>query len=552
MTDSQEVLIKEALRSELGKTAKIWLYGRDHRTPMTFVLDEVERQIGSRFSVYWVDDGPPDVFTLRDPSYSRSPVIFSARYLSLAAVMRRLFVNDSLKNVLVQVAERTTLKLMAELALRRGDADYAVLAFVKSLLASGVSIADLDDSTNVMEFELKPIDESYMATWFYGLTHELGHLSPIQEEHFPDDHPLSDAAILHAITAALDGFSYPDSIKQEAIEKAKQQRSNSVLGIDQVRSEALADIFATSVLFQTTCDIMREINQKRFEVVQFMSEMAIFLNSVAIIDRCRRVSRIASATNANLEAGLESALHPISVTVRLLLMQRVYLESAVTRYLFDTDDPTQEQFQRVRKLINEINKHFQQRINLVDSGLARAMEFSFFPERRENDWTLLEAFRKEMLDDPGFALVEIDLFFKLADTLEVDSKLLRALKGLVDHPSKPLRPDPIGDLIYFVPWVEGPNGFSRPFGLDTKHGHIVFVFQDQDELYTIFFEESVEELKSGFTLIHTAIPVPRKERLGPELAAHMPEGKSFEVVVEGTEVFDQYMKELANGTIWDN
>lgn len=434
MTDFQEVLIKEALRSELGKTAKIRPYGRDHRTPMTIVLDEAERQLGSRFSVYWVDDGPPDVFTLRDPSYSRSPVIFSARYLSLAAVMRSLFVNDLLKNVLVEVAESTTLKLLAEMALRRGDPDYAVLAFVKSLLASGVNIADLDDTTNVRQLESQPKDESYMATWFYGLTHELGHLSSMQEEHFPDSHPCSDVAILHAITAALDGFSYPDPIKQEAIKKAKQQRSNSVLGIDQLRSEALADIFATGVLFQTTFDIMRENNQKRFEIKQFMIEMAIFLNSVAIIERCRQVARIASATTANLEAHLESALYPVSVTVRLLLVQRVYLEPTVTRYLFG-DDPTSEQFQRVRKLINEINKDYQPKINLVDSGLARAMEFSFFPERRENDWSLLESFRKDLLDHPGPALVDAKQFCKLADTLEKDSKLLKALKGILDDPS---------------------------------------------------------------------------------------------------------------------
>lgn len=550
MTDFQEVAIKEILRSILGKTANISPYGRDHRTRMTFVLDEVERQIGPRFSVYWVDDGSPEVFTL--PGFSPSPVVFSARYLSLSAVMRTLFVN-ALKSVLVQVTERTALKLMAEMALRYGDPDYAVLAFAKSVTVSGVGVSDFasDNTINVMELEHQAIDEFYMATWFYGLAHELGHLSPMQTEHFPESHPFSDTEILHAITAALDGFSYPASIKQEAIEKAKQQQSNSVLRIDQVRSEALADIFAASVLFKTTFDIMQEINQKRFEVSQFISAMAIYLIIVATIDRCRRVARIASATTANQEAHLESMLHPVSVTVRLQLMQRVYLESAVTRYLFDTDEPTREQFQRVRKLINEINKHLQQQIYLIDSGIARAMEFSFFPERRENDWVLLEAFRKE-LDLSSSAIVEAEQFCKLADTVEADSKLLKVLKGIVDNPSLPLHPDPVGDLIYFLPWIEGPNGFNRPFGLDTKHGHLVFVFHEQGELYTIFFGESVEELKSSFTLKHAAIPVPREERLVPELAEHMPEGQLFTVVVEGTEVFDQYMKELANGTIWDD
>ena len=99
MTDFQEVAVKEILRSILGKTANISLYGREHRTPMTFVLDEVEQQIGARFSVYWVDDGSPEVFTL--PDFLPSPVVFSARYLALTAIMRSLLVNGLLKNVLV-------------------------------------------------------------------------------------------------------------------------------------------------------------------------------------------------------------------------------------------------------------------------------------------------------------------------------------------------------------------------------------------------------------------------------------------------------------------
>lgn len=63
------------------------------------------------------------------------------------------------------------------------------------------------------------------------------------------------------------------------------------------------------------------------------------------------------------------------------LIQRQYLDSAATIYLFDTDDPTPEQSQRVQKLINEINEHNAETISAVDSGVARAMEFSLFPPR---------------------------------------------------------------------------------------------------------------------------------------------------------------------------
>jgi hypothetical protein len=436
------------------------------------------------------------------------------------------------------------------MALRRGDPDYAVLAFVKSVTGKGIWL--LDDEYSVMALENEPIREAYMATWFYGLVHELGHLDQSQTQHFSNGHVFSDAGILDAITVALDKFSsYPDSIKHEAIERAKQQRSNSVLGIDQIRSEGLADIFAASILFKTTFDIMREINQKKFEVVQFIQEMIIFLNIISIIDRCRRVASVASATTADRDAQFENlGLQPVSVMVRAL-MQRQYLDSAVTIYLFDTDDPTPEQFQRVQKLINEINEHNAETISTVDSGIARAMEFSLFPERRENDWALLEAFRRELPNStPG--LLEAQRFCELADTLEANGKLLRVLKGIVDSPSKPLRPDPTGDLVYFVPWVEGPNGFNRPFGLDTKHGHLVFVFHDQGELYDAFFNSSAATLKSGFTLKKAIVCVPRKERLGPELAANMPGGQSFQIIVEGTEEFAQYMKELADDTIWED
>ena len=165
MTDFKELAVEEALRSELGKIASFSRYRRENRTPMTFVLDEVERQIGPRFSVYWADDGPPEVFSL--PGLSPSPVVFSTRYLSLTAFIRHLFVDDHLKSVLVEVAEQTALKLMAEMALRHGDPDYAVLAFVKSVTGKGIW---LNDDNQLMALEYEPKNEAYAATWFYGAT----------------------------------------------------------------------------------------------------------------------------------------------------------------------------------------------------------------------------------------------------------------------------------------------------------------------------------------------------------------------------------------------
>lgn len=545
MNDFTERAVTRALYSELGKEASFWYYGRETRTPMAFVLDEVERQIGPRFAVYWVDGGPPEVFCL--PGFSPSPVVFSTRYLSLSAFIRHLFVDEWMKELLVEVTERTTLKVMAEMALRYGDPDYAVLAFLKSVTGKGIWLSDDDQ---VMALEYEPKNEAYMATWFYGLVHELGHLHPYQAQDLDNVHMFSDTGILEAIKIALDQFSsYPDALKQKAVEKSKQSGSQSVLAIAHLREECLADIFACSVLFKTTSEIMREIKADQFDVAQFIQEMFIFLNIIAVIDRCRRVASIASATTVDSDALLETALHPVSITVRALLL-RQYLGVAVAGYLYDKDTPTPEDLSNVRDLIDKVNERFAGTVSIVDSGVARAMEFSLFPERRENDWVLLEKFRKELPDSLP-SLLEARRFCAMADGLGKEGKLLRALKELISNPGEPVRPDPAGDLLYFVPWVEGPNGFNRPFGLHTKHGELIFVFLSQDELYDAFFAPSAEMLKPGFTLKRAVVAVPREERLGAELAARMPSGEPFQVVVEGTQIFAQYMEELAKDTIWE-
>ncbi len=541
-----ELAAEEALRVELGKLAEFSKYGRERRTPMTFVLDEVERQIGPIFSVYWVEGGPPEVFCL--PGLTPSPVAFSKRYLSLTAFVRHLLVDSHLENVLEDVAKRTVLKVIAEMALRHGDPDFAVLAFTKSLVGKGIW---LDDYEDIMSLEHEPIHENYMATWFYGLVHELGHLHPNQQEHFPEGHFLSDSVIAGVIGIALDNFKHYDNpVRQEAMARATQLNSKSVLAIDTLRKEGLADIFAASVLFRTTFDIMKEINDKKFDIMLHIYEMLIFLNIIALLDRCKRVATIASLTEPDRDALLENLFHPVAVTVRGLI-QRQYLDSSVAIYLYG-EKYTEEQFESVVKGINGVAAELRETIDKIDSSLGKAMEFSLFPERRENEWKLLDTLRQEIYDSAiPLVRMEIERFIRLADILGVGGKLLKALKGLAADPSKPISHDPIGDLVYFVPWLEGPGEFSQPFGLDTKYGHLVFVFHQQGELYEAFFGPSAENLRPGYTLKRAIVPVPRAERLGPELAAHMPGGQPFQIIVEGAEEFESLMKELAAGTIWE-
>ncbi len=105
------------------------------------------------------------------------------------------------------------------------------------------------------------------------------------------------------------------------------------------------------------------------------------------------------------------------------------------------------------------------------------------------------------------------------------------------------------DIVYFVPWVKGPGQVNRPFGLNTKYDHLVFVFQERGELYDAFFNSSVQALAEGH-LETAAVVVQSREQLVQELAKWMPSDKRFGIVFEGTKEFSQFMGELANDTIW--
>jgi hypothetical protein len=230
MDEFAQIACEEALRSHLGQTAKFWRYDRTTPTPMNFVLDEVERQIGPRFTVYWLQDGAPEVFCL--PDLSLTPVVFSTRYLELSAFVRHLVIEPFSADLRVDVTARTCLKLIAEMSLRYGDPEFAVLAFLKSVVGKGII---LNDGDRLMELEYEAKNEAYMATWFYGLVHELGHLAPQSGDRAGEGGPYSHAGILHAIKLALAVFPYPEALKAMAVERATLPGSDSVLGIDRRR-----------------------------------------------------------------------------------------------------------------------------------------------------------------------------------------------------------------------------------------------------------------------------------------------------------------------------
>jgi hypothetical protein len=415
---------EESIKSLLGRKASFWRYDRTPNTPMNLLLETVEQQVSSQFSVYWVSDWTPEVFCLRGES--RTLVIFSERYLELVGDIRHSIVQDSLADVRVELAERTCLKLIAKFALRYGDPEFAVLCFLKSIVGKSFYIFD----TNLLlNLERQPIDEAYMATWFYGLAHELGHVASRQLEMSMRGGLFSDEAILAGIEIALDHFPYPEAFKQESLVNASKYRSEFILGIDNLRSEGFADIFAATILLQSTYNIMGIVKSGLFKIENFIAEMIVFLNIIIIIHQCRQVAQLASQSTPDRSAREVLALHPVAAHVRALMLHEDLGRSAAT-FIFNTKDISEQQLKQSNELVNEISRHLGKAIKAIDTGMGRAMRFSLFAEER--DQHLLEKFTDEVSGGDAFSsILEAQQFCELADLLEVHGEGLDALKTIV-------------------------------------------------------------------------------------------------------------------------
>lgn len=416
---------EESIKSQLGRNAVFWRYDRTTNTPMNFFLQTVERQVNSQFSVYWVSHGLPEVFCLRRES--RTTITFSERYLELVGFIRHSIVEDTFADLRVELVERTCLKLIAEFALRYGDPNFAVLSFLKSIVGKDIYVFD---TNTLLALEHSPINEAYMATWFYGLAHEVGHVASHQLEMSIRDGLFSDETILDGIKIALDHFSYPETLEQRFLTKASNCRSEFILGLDNLRSEGLADMFAASLLCESTFNIMGMLKSEPFRFERFIREMTIFLNIISIIQRCRQVAQIASQPSHAQQSVQENlALHPVSIYVRALMM-REYLEHYVASFLFNSENISRKQLKQISKLFDEINHHLSENIQAIDTGVARAIRFALFPE--EHDAQLFEKFTHEVSCENTFpSISEAQQFCELADMLEVHGERLCTLRSLI-------------------------------------------------------------------------------------------------------------------------
>lgn len=288
-----------------------------------------------------------------------------------------------------------------------------------------------------MQLEQEPIGEPYMATWFFGLLHELGHCYENARSGDGSD-VMPDSVLLAALEAAIERFPYPADLKAKASIDAAAGRPNFELTLRHLRGEVRADSFATLALFRVTMKIIQQVG-KEFRVEAFLQELVLALAIVGALERCKAAASAVKTRPENVTPDRrdELLLRPVSQAVRALMVRRQSL-FLLAHHLFGSMD--EEHVARCEHLVDQINATWSPKIDVFESGLAQAMRFAFFPAERESN--LLTLFAEEV-NGPSAEqqLFEAKAFCALAESCGVETESLAVLKRIADS----ARPTSVAD-----------------------------------------------------------------------------------------------------------
>jgi hypothetical protein len=349
----------------LGDSAEWVLYDRTPPpSPMSFTLDQAERELGSQVQVVWVWGGYPELFTLR--ALECPIVVYSSRFLELTAFFRSLFVDGFWGDLREEVARSLCLTVAADLALLSGEPDRAVGLFLQSKLGTGIHV----ELASVQKLEQMPIDETYMVVWFYGLLHELGHSAP--ETSKPTGVLLSSEALEGEIQSQLEVFSAESGRDLRGVlEEARAGDSDHPLSADHLRGEIEADIFAAGVLATAALAIrLADATLEPFDPDAFIAEVFVYLNVITLVQRCRSAVTVASAGHATRSGRASVALEPVGTAVRVALLRR-YLPYPLA--LASSGGEPAAHIDGWRDAVDRKFGGFDEEIGLINSGLLAAL-----------------------------------------------------------------------------------------------------------------------------------------------------------------------------------
>ncbi|MFI9508469.1 hypothetical protein [Nocardia sp. NPDC052566] len=518
MTELDPSILDVLIRDHLPPDALFSRMSRDHRTPMVVALETAERELAREVAIYWVEGGAPEMFSL--PGLMPAPITFSTRFLTASAQLLSLRRLHSAASDIELLAERFALQFIAELTLSHGDPVAASYLIARSLLIpSGIQLMPM----TVLELENTPRNEIYMTVWFFGLLHEIGHVHAYEHGWsgaVPDD------LIEESVADVLDMVADP-ALSRQINDRLKNSGIAHSLDTAVLREEIDADLFAVRTLILATTAVVSEEGKRDFDYVDHACVILEMFAALTMLNRCVTAAMAAGAMEDRLRAD------PWAGNSYLVRAQVIatYLAGSIA----DSGAAAEEIYDTIRRRVEKSAVN-----DACERGISRAMRQAMFPAERER------GLMDRLISTPPDVVsgMQIQPFLDLAAALQVEDPDIEALREVCLGSEIP------ADRHFLALWVREPDGATAPFGLQTRHGFTIFLFETVP-LFEAFYEASLP-LRPGFVLERAVVIGRTAFEAAVACAAAIPPeyAGQLRVVVEGTALFDRLLRSLADDTIW--
>ncbi|MGW2719788.1 hypothetical protein [Streptomyces sp. NPDC001492] len=497
---------------------------------MVEAIQVAEEHLGQPITVFWIDGGLPETFSL--PGLDPPVVVFSARHLEMLASLRGTLSADHLSEELgARVAERLNLRIVAELTLRHGDVATACYLFLESALNEGffaplVTLADL---------EARPVDELYMAFWFYGLLHECGHVVLAHDRGSSTDWREINLADL--IERVIDeSFGDEAATARESIRAAGTTRS---LDLQVLMEEVRADVLGVRLLFAAAFRVLGRADAITNETAGRLAvEVVTMFGLFHYMNGCAQIARDASQ---EFEGGLDKDLgFNVANAVRLNVVADALADDLAAAVLASGDDgeEAEETYERIRTWILDVVSEAIERQAAFDRGHHQAMRLVLYANERRAD--VYRRLAEHLLANDARALYfqnEARAFLALASDLGVQHPDLDLLAAIAGAPRDTHRLVSEHAITFRLAWVMG-DGVDLPLCVPLSDGRlIVFVFlTDAVDRYV---ERARISARPGWAVGRAAIvaPTEHEARISIHRLVDL-DARDLTVVFEGSEAFE--------------
>jgi hypothetical protein len=414
-------LLDALLKSVLGDQARFSTLSPEAGDAMAASLAAAELLIGAPRRAIWVVNGPGVMFSLQQPE--PGTVVVSDRAIDYTSRIQDVLVGDASAERLGRLAEYIFFTIASEHALQQGHDEVAVKALTMSVVGTGLRPADLSrpESVHIGQFAMQSLAERC-----FGLLHELGHLAP----NVRYGHLTSDETLLRFLDWVSNEWFLGPEVLGDTSERAKDRFDSSVVGLEHLRSEVHADLFAVEALFEAALTMTRN-STDGLEWADFILQAHAAQQAVVVFDRLRRAVALAESSAPTRDDAIEMMLQPISVGVRNLAQQEFIAGRRIMEIAATGVQPTPADVARERQFVHDCLRPKEKHYQIFDDALDKVIDFILNRQRQADQRMFLEQLTAAVSALTQLAPI-IERFVDVAEGLGHSTFAIVALRRLVN------------------------------------------------------------------------------------------------------------------------